>query len=343
MGIRRSLKWLLALAAYHSGLVWLVRRLRSRRAIILTYHRVRERWVGDGITVSRAVFERQIRYLTRTYHVVSLDELAAMLKGTRPLVPGAAAVTFDDGFRDNYILARPILRRYGCPATVFVTVGAVDGSTPLWTEQIRLAVWGTRAGSLDATWLGLGPLPMGSDAERLQSIRSLKRRLKRMPDTERQQALAELLRRLLPAAEAETAAEAHDEMLTWEMVGAMPGDGIAIGAHTVTHRILTRIERRDAKWEIEESKQRIEKALGQTIHHFAYPNGGREDWNAGIQALVREAGFATASTTIPGTNAVGQDPFALRRVEINDPGCLDPLGRFSTAMFAVQLSGLWPW
>lgn len=344
MRIRRSLKWLLAVVAYHSGLVWLIRRLRPRCAIILTYHRVRTSWVGDGITVSSGVFEQQIRYLTRSYRVVPLDDLAAMLSGTRPLVPGAAAVTFDDGFRDNHTLARPILRRYGCPATVFVTVGAVDGNTPLWTEQLRLALRATRAASLDATWLGLGRQPIGSDPERLHCLRELKTRLKRMPDAQRQHALAEVLRLLVPREQAaEAAAEAHDEMLTWAMVSELPAQGIAIGAHTVTHRILTRIERLDAQWEIQESKQRLEKTLGHTVHHFAYPNGGPQDWGPEIQTLVREAGFVTACTTVPGTNPVGQDLFALRRIEINDPGCLDPFGRFSTAMFAVRLSGVWRW
>ncbi len=338
MTVRTTLKWVISVALYYMGVVWIVRRLGREAGTILIFHRVRDAWHDDGMSVSRATFERQVRYLARAYDVVSLDEMEQRLRGVRPLGRRALAITFDDGFRDNYTRAWPILARHHCPATVFLVVGALDGDAPMWTEQLRGALEATAADALDATWLGLGRLPLGSEAERRQSLRTLSSWLKQKPDREREPALADICRRL--GSPAEPSAARMDEMLTWEMVAEMRSAGLSIGAHTVSHKILTRIDPDEAQWEIEESKRRIEKHLGESIRHFAYPNGTRHDWNSAIQALVRQAGFETACTTVKGTNPRGADLHALRRLDINDRACTDPSGRFSTAMFAVRLAAL---
>ncbi|PYO02273.1 MAG: carbohydrate esterase family protein [Candidatus Rokuibacteriota bacterium] len=338
MTVRTTLKWMVSVVLYYTGIVWLVRRLGREAGTILIFHRVRDEWHDDGMSVSRATFERQVSHLSQAYDVVSLDEIVQRLSGVRRLGRRALAITFDDGFRDNYTRAWPILARHHCPATVFLAVGALDGDAPMWTEQLRAAVEATTADALDATWLGLGILPLVGDAERRQSLRPLNGWLKHAPDREREQALADIRRRLGLAAE--PIARGNDEMLTWEMVAEMRSAGLSIGSHTVSHKILTRIDLDEAQWEIEESRRRIEKHLGESIRHFAYPNGTSHDWNAETQTLVRQSGFESACTTVKGTNPPGADLHALRRLDINDRACTDPWGRFSTAMFAVKLAAL---
>jgi Polysaccharide deacetylase len=184
--------------------------------------------------------------------------------------------------------------------------------------------------------LGWGAWSLRTETERLSCLAGLKGRLKELSDPERQEAVKAILHCLRQSGKgAQTT-----PMLTWDQVREMRKDGMTMGAHTISHKILTKINLSEAQWEIEESKHMIEQQLGEPIKHFAYPNGTTADWNPEIIKLVEKAGFETACTTVRGTNPSGQDVMTLRRVEINDRGCLNPFGKFSVAMFEAQMTGL---
>ncbi len=333
--LRNALKWVVSETLRWTGVLRLLERTKRDSLRILVFHRVSDIRVDDGMTVSAAVFEAQVRYLTQRHHMVPLEQVGRMLRG-EGLFRGGVAVTFDDGYRDNYTRALPALTRHKIPATIFLAVGAVDGNASLWTEELREALWATARESVDLKFLGWESWPLRTEPDRLACLKAVKGRLKTMPDGARQQVMHDIMEAL----EWKGPAKPQTEMLTWEMAREMRKAGIAIGAHTVSHKILTRITRAEAEWEIAESKRRIEKEVGEPVRHFAYPNGTRSDWNPEIQEMVKQAGFETACTTVRGANPVGHDAYALRRLEINDAGCTDPFGRFSLAMFAAQLVGL---
>ncbi len=333
---RHTLKWLLCEVLNLLGVIALLEATRKDGIRILVYHRVGSHRVDDGMTVSQIVFDAQLRYLGKHYTVVPLDEVAAILKEERPIRSGLIALTLDDGYRDNYTRAWPILARYSMPATIFVTVGPLDGEGSLWTEEIQEALWASSGQALDLHSMGWGSWPLKTDAERLTCLHAVKQRLKVLPDAERQRTLREIIQRL--GSRGQTAVQ--ERMLTWDMMREMSKRGITIGAHTVSHKILTQIAPQEVDWEIRESKHRIEQQLGEPVRHFAYPNGTSSDWNADIQKMVKQTGFETACTTVRGTNSAGHDLYALRRLDITDAGCTDARGRFSPAMFAAQLAGL---
>ena len=102
-------------------------------------------------------------------------------------------------------------------------------------------------------------------------------------------------------------------MLSWDEVDALRGLGFSIGAHTVNHPILSRVEGEAAWREIRGSKDTIERALGVPIRGFAYPNGGVGDYSAETVRLVERAGFTCAVTTRRGLNTTRTPRFELRR------------------------------
>src|SRR6266581_4754551 len=314
MRIRAILKWSLSVVLYYTGLVWLARRRVPPGVLILVFHRVKPARLDDGMTVSEAVFEAQLQYLKKMCQVISFDMASEMLNGKRALRESAIAISFDDGYRDNYTRAWPVLARYGVPATIFVTVGPLEGEGALWTEVIREALWASSSQVLDLRAREWGLWPLRTDMEKLVCLRAVKRRLKALPDPERQTKLLGIIEGL--GSRKEPGVE--EQMLTWEMLREMSKGGITVGAHTMSHKILTHIEPAEAEWEIAESKRRIEERLGEPVRHFAYPNGTRSDWNCEIQNLVKQAGFDTACTTVRGTNSAGHDLYALRRLEITD-------------------------
>ena len=116
---------------------------QGRLAAIVRFHSVSAEadgtysWIGPNICMAPEVFERQIAFLARHYGCISMDQLLEALSAGRPLPRNAVVVTFDDGYRDNYDVAFPILRRHKVPAMFYVTTGALEGGEPLWPSQAR--------------------------------------------------------------------------------------------------------------------------------------------------------------------------------------------------------------
>jgi peptidoglycan/xylan/chitin deacetylase (PgdA/CDA1 family) len=293
------------------------------------------------MTVSLEAFRGQLSYLAERYRFVSLDEVSNMINGHEPLISGGIVVTFDDGYQDNYTLARPVLISHAIPATIFVATGAVDGRIPIWTHELREAVLGGSRRVVDLRPFGWELWLFETVQDRQRCLESLRKRLKALPEDQRKRTATAVFHELGWDKEAQSNARVLSTlMMTWEMIRGLRKDGMTIGAHTVSHPILTSISEEDAEREIMESKRCIEAQVGEPVRHFAYPNGTRRDWSSAVQNLVRRAGFQSACTTVYGTNTLGTDLYALQRVEIQDNGCMDPFGRFSPALFVASLTGV---
>jgi peptidoglycan/xylan/chitin deacetylase (PgdA/CDA1 family) len=291
-------------------------------ARILYYHRVNDDNDPFFPAISTQLFEQEMRFLRRHYTVVSLSELLERLTGeaAKPVV----AITLDDGYRDNYRNAFPILERYGLPATIFLTTGSMDTGEALWFERLALACKRTPREFVDIE-IGAGErLWMRTEAERLRANDRIFAILRTLPDSERRLYLARIQRQL-PIRKEE---ELKDRMLTWNQVRFMQSRGIDFGGHTVTHPFLSRMTSDGFLWEVSECKRRIEEEIQLRARHFAYPNGREEDFGASNKDLIRSAGYRAAVTTIWGTNYGSTDPMELRR-----GGPWEP----SAAQFAYKL------
>ena len=275
---------------------------------IFYYHRVNNDNDPFFDAISTDVFEIHMRYLARHYRVVSLAELHRHLQAgdsTETVV----AVTFDDGYRDNYECAFPILARYNLPATIFLTTGVLDSGEPLWFEQLTEAIKKTRQEYLDLEIDIPRRFWLRNEAERLKSAGDIFAKLRTFSDTDRHTWLADILGRL----DVSDSSDRKGKMLTWDQVRLMKGQGIDFGGHTVTHPFLSKLAPRQAEWEVSECKRRIEEETQKAVPFFAYPNGREEDFAASNKELLRNAGYTGAVTTIWGMNYRSTDRMELRR------------------------------
>jgi peptidoglycan/xylan/chitin deacetylase (PgdA/CDA1 family) len=292
------------------------------RALILMYHRV-----GDGAApatyppVPVSAFEAQMRYLRRHYRVLPLEDIASLLSTEKPLKEPVAAVTFDDGYRDNYTSAFPVLARYGIPATVFLATGFIGGDRAFWWDEVGVVVAAALAGRWSTGEFGALSTETPIDRERTRV--SVFQRIKESPAGERAQLIAALGDALGTGTPQELG---QNLILSWDEVREMHEAGISMGAHTVSHPILSRIPPGLARAEILGSKEAIEHRLGTPVASFSYPNGKAEDYDAAAVAAVRDAGFAAAVTTIPGSARTGCSPVELPRVTPGrDPRSFDSI------------------
>lgn len=308
------LKNSLYMAAYQMGLLPFFSRGREATGThILMYHRVNNK--NDAYLPALPVkqFEQQMAYLARHFHVISLDAFSQHYReGT--LSSDMVVITFDDGYRDTYTDAFPVLTRLGLPATVFLATGCIDRQCFLWTDLVSLFFKGTDQKKLVIQYPHRQSFSIAERDERLVALRQVKRMMKGMPSFERDKMIDDLAGMLRVSKEMDP-----NEMLTWEEVRKMHECGISFGGHTVTHPILTQIPLSVAKEEIAGCKARIEGVLSSPVTTFAYPNGEAEDFNHDIEKIVSECGFVCAVSTLEGVNHPGVPPFALRRTPTTTP------------------------
>lgn len=279
---------------------------RGNRLCVVNYHRILA--APDPLLESEpdvATFRWQMALLARCFNVLPLPAaLAALDAGTLP--PRAVCITFDDGYRSVHDLALPVLREFGLPATVFVTSGFV-GEGNMWNDRIIEAVQSLNHETLDLSDHGLGSYALGTLEARKQSLSRLTERSKYLPPQARQ-ALVERLEHLV--GEDLT----PGLMLTPQMILNLCASGIEIGAHTVTHPILTSLDDDSARLEIAGGKADLEEIIGQPVRLFAYPNGKPGmDFDERHAAMVQAAGFDAAFTTLAGPITRRHDRFQLAR------------------------------
>jgi len=281
---------------------------------IFRYHRVnndRDPFF-DALPVSQ--FHSQMEYLARHFHLVTLDQLAG---GELPCGDKKCciAITFDDGYRDNFVHAFPILKKMGIPATIFLTTGYIDSGELPWYDQVRLAFKLTLKPRLSLHEIGGPTTGIECESQRLEALALTLRWLRSVDDDLRLRLLPDLFHELRVS----NGLNFPGTMLTWDQIRQMKRDGVLFGAHTVTHPVLGGLPPSRLEEEILGSKRMIENRLQAPARHFAYPFGKQTDFGAPAKQAVQAAGFKTAVTTINGVNAPGQDPLELKRFSLDEP------------------------
>jgi peptidoglycan/xylan/chitin deacetylase (PgdA/CDA1 family) len=302
---------------------------RQDSTVVLTYHRLLEKWEPaldysqPGMVVTVPTFERQLEFLARHFDVVPLG---ALVDGP---APGATrrprcVITFDDGWRDNYELAFPILRKLGVPATIFLTTDFIATERVFWhTELIHLLLFGNLARFVSGERALAGYPSMVRDAIRrctaagrassaadtdavVETVKARcgESRINDLIDTLAR--AAGLHRPLLPG---------RRFFLDWDQVREMAAGGVEIGSHGCSHKILTRLPTQDAKQELVKSKAEIESRLDRPVLHFAFPN---DDANPALVALAARTGYRTACVGAVGDVAPPPGIRALRRVGMHE-------------------------
>ncbi len=225
------------LAIHHGGISSIARACLAGRAVILRYHSVSTAADGThlcldpGLAVQPEHFDRQCEYLARHYNVISLDDMVTRLIEGRPLPSKAVALTFDDGYLDNYTQAFPILEKHGLNATFYVTTNCIDNVEILWTGLLRFVVFTTQVPVLETHEPMAFRLPLGSPEERKEAFTKLIVTMKNIPTARR----LELLEAVRVAGEIEDTSPLENIMMSWDQIREMHTAGMIFGAHTLTH------------------------------------------------------------------------------------------------------------
>jgi peptidoglycan/xylan/chitin deacetylase (PgdA/CDA1 family) len=290
-----------------------LRKRFSRGATILLYHRVTELAADPQLlSVAPARFAEQMAVLRRHASPLSLCELTSIMREGRKLPRRAVVVTFDDGYADNYLEAKPLLERYDIPATVFVTSGQVGNPQEFWWDDLERLLLTDPDGANHAAWHIERP---DDPTPRHGRYRRLSEELRNAADTARQTMLQQLAEETGKGVHGRASHRAMTEAELRELTR----DGlIEVGAHTVTHPVLSKADALTQRSQIAGSKSALERILGKPVSSFAYPYGGRQHYTSETVEIVRSLGFSCACSNFPGPVWRRTDTFQLPRILIRN-------------------------
>jgi peptidoglycan/xylan/chitin deacetylase (PgdA/CDA1 family) len=313
VAVRAPLNWearlMRAAIAASSG------RGRTASLLVLIFHRVLPE--PDPLLPGEPdaeAFTAILELLRSCFRILPLEEAVRRLRsGTLPR--RAACITFDDGYANNCEIALPMLLARGLPATIFVAPGFIDGGR-MFNDSVIEAVRQAPE-VIDLRSEGLGERHLTDAAARRRLIDDLLERLKYLAPGERSRMtdrVAVLAGAILP----------NGLMMSAGQVRAVHRSGIAIGAHTVDHPILTSVDAETARQQIRVSRSLLESMIEAPVRAFAYPNGRPvRDYSREHVAMAREAGFEFALSTAWGAATMQSDTYQIPRVAAWD---VQPVG-----------------
>ncbi|MBN2512080.1 MAG: polysaccharide deacetylase family protein [Sedimentisphaerales bacterium] len=238
-------------------------------------------------------FKQHVIHLAENYHVLPLEEVANRIKQGKSL-HRCVAITFDDGFLNNYTLAYPLLKQLHLPATIFLITDCIETGQPPWFIKFRYAFQTTRKEMIEVTCAGETlTLPLTTEENRLESSNIMMQDLR----TRENDARKEMLESLFHLLEVDDFTALDGMMLHWEQIREMSRHGISFGAHTASHPVMSRISLPEAEHEVRVSMEVIQSHLGQKVATFAYPFGRINHYRPEIAAILQKCGITCAVTT----------------------------------------------
>lgn len=293
---------------------------------ILTYHRVADPastpLLNPGIiSATPTLFTHQMKYLSDSYNVVSMEQALNAVLFQRALPDRAVLITFDDGYFDFKDIAWPILKQFKLPATVFVpTSYPYNPDRVFWWDRLYAAFQQTTENILNIDQLEA--MSLADQNQKMQNLKALQKYVKTLPHVQAMDLVDRVCERLGVDSIVKQAT------MDWDQLRSLAKDGLTLGAHTRTHPLLTQLTIDEAREEINGSYNDLQREIGDILPVFAYPNGNHD---ANIVEILQQEQLKLAVTVLDGMNDMTKsDPLRLRRTEITR--------RTSLALFKIRLN-----
>lgn len=320
------------------GVVQWMRHKNRHNVSVLMLHGVMEDqpqnlWKPLRPQITPSELKRSLTILSRYYQFVNIDQAIDIIKGNAPEIKYPLLITFDDGYRNNLDYALPICKEFGIKPLLCLTTGNVDSQLPFWFDRLDYALQQNMGGVIDIDFAGK------SYKFNAGSRHILKKSYKKFRDTIKQKFdddidMTKLLNGLSDILEARSGRALRDicekdawsAIVKWdELKKEVTLGNINIASHTIDHVRLGCLSTSEIIYQINESKNRIEKELEIACNIFCYPNG---DYNQLVVNFLKEAGYKAAFTTDVGLCRRNDEMMTLKRYSF-------PVGKSETELLFI--------
>lgn len=337
---KRLGKILISYILYYSGIVGACKMARAMKPKVLSYHSISAIIPLPSLEIEQepASFEHQVRYLMKNFRVLSADDFLRCRADGAKFPENAVLITFDDGYRDNYVNAFPILKKYSAPAVIFLTTNPIETGEPLFYDVLRQAITNTSRRLLDLREAGLRQYAIepGNGLLNSSTVREIIAFSKALDNCQKDR-LIETVRQQLDV----NGNHNNRIYLSWDEIAEMSAYGIEFGGHTKSHPQLSRLAYEECMHELEASKQIIEQRLCKKVRMLAYPFGSKNDYNAVVEKAAMAAGYECAFALNRHNGAINSSQFTIGRTMVDSSMSSSLTGGFCKPVFAADLVGVY--
>ena len=297
-----------------------VDRLTSDGLAVFLFHGVvrQSRYAVRNYTgkhMERDRFYRIVEGLKNAGSALSMDDVVDHCRSGRPFPPGAFAVTFDDGFENNFSIAAPILKEFSVPAMFYITSSFVEHNAMSWIDRIEHCLEEVSSGVLQFGW-DERTHSFATVEDKIGVLKLIRNRVKTDPKID-SDAVVEMVCAKCGVAEVRHSAEPIDQKMSWEQVARLGDDELfTIGGHSHGHKILSFLSAEELEAEIATSIDLIQEKIGLRVRHYSYPEGLEHCYSNEVIEVLRGKGVACCPTAVDGINDPQTDLFRLRRIMI---------------------------
>ena len=310
--MKKILFWFLTIIKTHH----FFRFINRKKIAIIMYHGVltNEMPLSCWWQLPYGEFKWQIEYLKKYYTVMPLRVVLQKVRQGESLPDNTAVITFDDGLKNNYTAAYPLLKELNLPATIFVATGFIGTDRLHWPDELFMLFLETKTDKIDLSAFGLRSFSLATTAGKKEAHEAVNEHLKTLKLKEKNESFSQI-KKILSHGANSTGYSDNFKLLSWEDVDVMNKSGlIDFGAHTCTHEILSNLDDKSLNDEIRNSCARISQYGPNLL--FAYPNGRQQDFDQRAKVILKQLDVLCSLTTIRGLNLLSEDPYELKRLGV---------------------------
>ncbi len=307
---------------------------------ILMYHRVVDDFKRDlfgteaSIAVTTDTFERQMAWLKQQCTVIPLRELIVKLDAGTRLPERCAVVTFDDGWRDNFTHAAPILKQYDIPSTIYLSTDYIGSNKLFWFQEVGLL---QERLAMEPTWFAAVAQKANLGEAGRPASQSKEAVIAWFKQFEGQQVEGILRQMRDEGRSRKVDTDIERQMLTWDECRQLSSQGVDFGSHGCGHNIFTLLSETELSDELGRSRRVMADQLGSAPVTVAYPNGNCNDVVArAAQAAGYRAGLSTRGCqNLP--RELGR--YGMVRIGMHEGVTAGRNGCFSAQLFELAVFG----
>jgi len=286
---------------------------------ILLYHGVTN-YKSKGIEnfsakhIDENIFIEQMKFIKKECNVISIDDFIELKSNNAKLPPKSVIVSFDDGFKNNYEVAAPILSDLQIPAIFYVASGIVNTDLMFWVDIIEDCINNTHS-SIDIELEKPYSFTLLTETNKINALTKIKSFCKTVNFNENKIVLKALQK--VTNFDAGVEHSKNYEKIKWTELDEMNKDvNFTIGGHSLYHNILSQLEDRSLEKEISCSLDLLNINLNEVIRHYSYPEGQSNHFNKKTIDTLKKYNIVCSPTAIPGLNTIETDLFYLKRIMI---------------------------
>lgn len=269
----------------------------------------------NGKHIQKDIFAKCIKLLKNNGNAFSMDNLIDRHSKKEKLPPKSFAITFDDGFENNFTVASPILYDFKVPATIYITTEFIEKNSMSWIDRIEFALENTDLKSIYAYWLKRKIVIKDSETK-ISFLNEIRSYVKNNSNCDSSIFANELCEQL-GFSKIYSSNDPIDKKMSWDQVSeANKSDLLTIGGHTHTHPILSFLNNTQLSYELDTSIKLLKDKADITPRHYSYPEGLKHCYSENVIKELKKRGVLCCPTAINGVNNLADDLFHLKRIMI---------------------------